>query len=88
VVLIIILTVAAVYAVDFLSIRVPIPPSRQTLGKVRVRPEWVVRLKNGKDDISFGDPEVDTCSNSLFPQMGYTPCWYMQRHQNKEIDVR
>ena len=86
--LILILSLMSLYALDYVTLRFHIPPSRPALGSVDVKPEYVVRLKNGKDDISFGDPETDACANSLFPQMGYTPCWYARRHKNKEIDVR
>jgi hypothetical protein len=84
---IVVLVLAGLYAGDNLSARYGIPGKRQTLGSVEVRTLWAVRLKNGHFDYSLGDTETQTCVRSLFPQLGYTPCWYLRRHATKRIEV-
>jgi hypothetical protein len=82
-----VVSLIAIYALDFASLKLQIP-ARPVLGSVDVRPEYVVRMKNGKDDISFGDTETGWCTNSWFPQLGYRPCWYARTHKQERIDVK
>jgi hypothetical protein len=44
-------------------------------------------MKNGRFEYSLGDTETQTCVRSLFPQLGYTPCWYLSRHATRRIEV-
>jgi hypothetical protein len=81
------LALAGLYAGDYLSARYRIPGNRQTLGSVQVRTLWAVRMKNGRFEYSLGDTETQTCVRSLFPQLGYTPCWYLSRHATRRIEV-
>ena len=37
---------------------------------------WATPLKNGKEEIFFDQPQTETCARSLFPHLGYRPCWY------------
>jgi hypothetical protein len=78
---------AGVYGGDYLSARYRIPGNRQTLGSVQVQTLYAVRLKNGRIEYSLGDTETQTCVRSLFPQLGYTPCWYLSRHPRNVIKV-
>ena len=81
------LAVAGLYVGDYLSAHYHIPGNRQTWGSVQVKTLWAVRMKNGRSDYSLGDTVTQTCVRSLFPQMGYTPCWYLSRHTTKVITV-
>ena len=56
-----------------------------SMGTVIMRRYYAVGLKNGKTELDFVDPENETCVNSIFPHMGYTPCWYLRRHNTKEV---
>jgi hypothetical protein len=79
--------IAALYACDFLYVRYRITKHEtgnpfQTL---QVRHLYAIPQKNGKDDFSFGDPEIQICVRSIFPHSGYSPCWYAIREDKKPI---
>jgi len=76
---------ALVYAGDYTSLRIPIPKGRPAYGTVVVRPYYDVGLKSGKSDFYFLEPQRQTCVNSLFPHLGYKPCWYLRRHARPRI---
>jgi hypothetical protein len=44
-------------------------------------------LKNNKQEIDYLGSEEVPCSISLFPQGGYTPCWYLRRHTNQVTTI-
>lgn len=70
---------ALFYTGDYLSLRFRIP-DRAPLGSVQIRPLLAIPQKNRKTEYVTGEMENQTCTNSLFPQMGYSPCWYVRRH--------
>jgi len=76
-----------VYAADYASVRIPIPKSRNPYSTVTVRPYYDVGLKSGKSDFYFLDPRKQTCVNSLFPHLGYNPCWYLRKHTHPRIQM-
>jgi hypothetical protein len=78
---------ALVYAGDYAALRFPIPKSRSAYSEVTVRPYYDVGLKSGKSDLYFLDPVQQTCANSLFPHMGFAPCWYLKRHTHPRIKM-
>lgn len=81
------LAVAVVYAGDLLSVRFPIPKTRNPYGTVEIRPYYAIGLKNKKTEYDFDvPPETVTCVHSLFPHFGDDPCWYLERHKVKRID--
>lgn len=77
---------ALVYAADFVSLRAGIP-RRDKLATVTVHTLYAVKLKSGKTEYDDGGDEVVNCSNSLLPQMGVSPCWYLSRHPNWQITI-
>ena len=77
---------AAVYAADYASLRLKIPP-REPYGIVRVKRYYAVKLKNRNTEYLFDEPEEQACVNSLFPHSGDTPCWYLVRHKEQRIDI-
>ena len=81
------LALAGLYAGDYLSARYRIPNNRQTLGSVQVKTLYAVRQKNGRIEYSAGDIETQSCVWSLFPHLGYVPCWYLSRHPTKRIEL-
>ena len=81
------LALAGLYDGDYLSARYRIPNNRQTLGSVQVKTLYAVRQKNGRIEYSEGDTEAQTCVRSLFPHLGYTPCWYLSRHATQRIEI-
>ena len=82
-----VLAFAGLYGGDYLSARYRIPGNRQTLGSFQVHTFWAVRQKDGRIEYSLGDTYTQTCVRSLFPQLGYTPCWYLSRHTRQNIEV-
>jgi hypothetical protein len=79
------LLVAFVYAGDYLAVR--FPGSRSPFGTVSVQPYYAIHLKDKKTEFNFDvPPENKVCVHSLFPHMGYAPCWYASRETQKRID--
>jgi len=81
-----ILFAAALYAGDYLSVRFRIP-NREPLGSVQVEKSYAVKQKNGKLEYYFDPPEPEECVRSLFPHFGDRPCWYVERHKKKRVDM-
>jgi hypothetical protein len=44
-------------------------------------------LKNNKEELDYLGSEEVTCSVSLFPQGGHSPCWYLRRHKNQVTNI-
>jgi hypothetical protein len=42
-------------------------------------------LKDGRINLFTDQPQSETCVRSIFPHLGYDPCWYAQRHPVKVI---
>jgi hypothetical protein len=83
-----ILLVVVIYAGDYLSLKVKVPPNRAPFGTITVQPYYLIHEKNNKTEYDFSPPaENDTCVNSLFPHFGYPTCWYLRRHSEKKIEV-
>jgi len=81
------LLVALVYAADYVSIHVPIPPGRAQFGTLVVKPYYAVPMKDGKTEYIYEDPQTETCSHSLFPQYGHSPCWYEMGKPEKQLKL-
>ena len=76
-----------VYAFDYLSVRYLARHNHSPLGSVDIQVYYSVGIKGNKVEYMPADPETQTCVHSLFPQMGYQPCWYLNRHRTQWIDV-
>lgn len=57
--------------------------SDDPVGMVRVQPTYAIPHKDGRAELVFGDPVDQPCLHSLFPHMGYAPCWYLNRQNQK-----
>ena len=75
------------YAADWLSLRYRVWKHQDAFGSVSVTPEYVIHEKNGRTEYQFAQPQDQVCVHSLFPHFGYSPCWYVSRHQEKRIDI-
>ena len=80
------LVLAAAYAADFVSLQVRLP-RREKLGAVTVHVLYAVKLKSGKTEYDDGGNQIVSCTNSVFPQLGYSPCWNVRRHPNQQITI-
>lgn len=76
-----------VYAGDYIQLRYRIAKSRSPYGVVRIRRYYDVTMKNGKPEFYFDQPIEQACVNSLFPHVGYTPCWYLKRQSTQEVKM-
>ena len=83
----IVLLAALLYGADDLSLRYRIPKNREPFGSVTVQPLYVIHEKNGKVEYQFASPQDAPCVRSLVPHFGYSPCWYLSRHTQRQIDI-
>jgi hypothetical protein len=80
------LAVVLIYVIDAAVLRFRASTNRDAaFGTVTVRAYYAIPRKDKKTDLMFADPKDETCTNSLFPQMGYSPCWYLQRHKQQQM---
>ncbi len=86
VVIIAVVLAGILYLADFLSVQFRVP-ARDTFGTITMHTYYVVKLKNGKTEYDYaGDHDIN-CSNSVFPQFGVRPCWYVSRHTEEQINI-
>ena len=76
-----------VYAGEFISIKFRIPANREPFAVVQINKYYAVPQKGGKTEFEPGATEMQTCVNSIFPHLGYSPCWYVRRHRNQQINL-
>ena len=82
----ILIAASLIYAIDAAVLRFRASTNRDTaFGTVTVRPYYAIPRKDKKSDLMFADPRDETCAHSLFPQLGYTPCWYLSRHKQPRM---
>jgi len=77
-----IVSLLLVYLADYLQMRL----RHQPLGTVTIQRYDAIAEKNGKTEFDFEDPSTQPCVHSLFPHMGYPPCWYLARHSEQRIN--
>jgi hypothetical protein len=77
---------ALVYAGDDLSVRIPIPNSKKPFGTVQIKSYYAIPQKDRKTEFYLADPVTQTCVHSMFPHLGYSPCWYLERRKVQRID--
>ena len=77
----------AVFLVDYLALRLPIPPGRQKFGSVTVHRFYRIPLKSGKTEVQYDGDYAYDCVHALFPHFGDKPCWYLNRRTEQWIDI-
>jgi hypothetical protein len=84
-----VIAVAIVYLADSLSVRrrVAHKTAADPLETMNIRPIYAVPRKDGKSEFDFGDSQSQTCVHSIFPHLGYNPCWYLLRESRKPIPI-
>lgn len=82
---------AVAYAGDFAVLQFRIAKNLNPYGTVLVRSYYAISKKAPGDErrveYDFAGTDTVTCTHSLFPQRGYTPCWYANSHTEKRIDI-
>lgn len=75
------------YAGDYTVFRYRVARNLSPYDGVTVNAYYAVPQKTGKMEYDFQSSQQLTCVNALFPHMGYTPCWYLRRHTDKQIQL-
>lgn len=47
---------------------------------------YAAPIKGGKVSVFCDQPQARPCVRSIFPQLGYAPCWYLRRHSVQLIN--
>ena len=80
-----------VYGVDYLQLRYRIWRNKQPYGTVTVQLLYAISKKapEGTDRTEYasGNAQDETCVNSLFPHFGFSPCWYLSRHTERQVNI-
>jgi hypothetical protein len=74
---------AILYGSDFLVLH----SRQQQFGSVQVKVLYAVKTRNRQTEYLRDAPQPVSCVNSLFPQMGYEPCWYLAKHRTQTVDI-
>ena len=87
-VLAIVVLAIVIYAGDYTQLRVRAWRKANPFGSVQVEKYYAVHEKNNKTEFMFPhDTQSQDCVHSLFPHMGYSPCWYLNRNREQRIDI-
>ena len=78
----VLLLVSILYVGDFIAVKL----GRDPLSVVQINKIYAVPQKGGKTEFDAGEPESQTCVNSIFSHLGYSPCWYVNRHRNQQVN--
>jgi hypothetical protein len=70
----------ALYVGDYLVLRYRIAAHGADAATSTVPTFYAAPLKGGKFDVYYDSPQMQTCVRSIFPWLGYEPCWYVKRH--------
>ncbi len=85
--LIVFLLLAVVYAGEDISIRYRVPKGRNPFGTISTQIYYAVTQKNRSVEFYFDPPKQQVCVRSIFPHLGYPPCWYLSGHRVQRINM-
>ena len=85
--LVLVVVIADVGDFVWLRLRLAHPRWGTALGTVTVNPTYAVPLKSGRVQYYEGQPYAQPCTLSLLPHMGYSPCWYLDRKNQKIVPM-
>lgn len=74
------------YAADAALAHYRIAGNHGAFGSVTIDRYSAIAEKANKTEFNYLGSENRTCLHSLFPQAGYTPCWWARRHTQQRID--
>ena len=80
-----VLLAALAYPVDFAIWRTRLALSkdgRGGIGNLEVNRVVAAELKGNKEEYYYDGEMMTDCSQSLFPQGGNNPCWWVARHRD------
>jgi hypothetical protein len=70
----------ALYAGDYLVLRYRMAVHGPDAATSGVPTYYAAPLNNGRLSVYYDQPQMQTCVRSIFPWLGYEPCWYVKRH--------
>jgi hypothetical protein len=76
----------ALYVGDNLVLRLRVWRNLSPFGAITVRRHLAIKQKNQRTEYVGLDPETRPCANSLLPQLGLKPCWWIARTPSEQID--
>jgi len=85
-IIIAVLLLLVLYADDYLVLQYKMAKNTG-VSNVTVQQYYAVKQKDGTTQFMFTDPQTQSCVHSWFPHLGYTPCWYLNRHRTRRIDM-
>lgn len=74
---------AVLYAADFIYARL----RRAPFADVQIERFLAIAEHFNKVSYERTDPVTERCVYALFPQYGYTPCWYLTRHTVRFVKI-
>lgn len=85
---------AILYAGDYASIKYRVTRAGNAvvtpagpLESVQVQQTYEIPHKDGRAEFAFAQPQNVTCARSIFPHLGYSPCWYVKRHTQQVVPM-
>ncbi len=81
--IVLVASVVVLYVGDYVVMKFRSEPT----GTCQITKLYAVPQKDGKTEYEAGDPETQTCANSIFPHLGYSPCWYVKRHKMQQVNL-
>ncbi len=83
-ILVLLVAVPAVfYLIDYAVVRLRGIPTAD----VTIKQYYAIPQKGNKVQYAPADSAVEECVQSLFPHSGDRPCWYVNRHTRRQIDM-
>jgi len=70
----------ALYAGDYLVLHYRMAVHGPNAATSGVPTYYAAPLNNGRLSVYYDQPQMQTCVRSIFPWLGYEPCWYVKRH--------
>ena len=83
---IVVVTLVLAYAGDYLALQYR-NRAHNAFGQVTIQNYYAVPRKDGRTEYMLEDPVTKTCVHSLFPHLGYSPCWYLSRRTEKRENI-
>jgi hypothetical protein len=83
------LLVVILYAIDYGSVTLRMRQNKpgDPLEAMQVQRTYAIPHKDGRAEYVFGPRETQTCVHSIFPHLGYLPCWYLKRSSRQPIPM-
>lgn len=86
-----VLLLCVAYICDYLQLRYRVWRNHQPYGTVTVQVLYAIAEKapqgSKKTEYASGGSQDQTCVNALFPQQGYSPCWYLRRKAQQQVNM-